>query len=809
MQNTSMKQLRDIPFVMGSIFSIVLVTLLFLNNRIAFSTFEETIFNGVIEEKKQHVAGQVNIVSHEIRYQVATQRKQIDAALKDAINLASGVVNTYLEQKSNAGAAPKLSDVTALLTPLRFSNEQAYFFMFSGEDETILMHPDVPSAIGKSIREFSQSPYIPNRAHPQKVAWNFMGKSKLGYIVYVKEFDAYIGIGRSISGIESEVEKRVSDWISEYRFDETGYIFIVSVEGKILAHINPEMVGIPARYIDLFLNAIENAGKGQSAYVTYNAPFTPEGLKNNLKTSYVQLLPEFGWIVGGGVYLDEAQNIAENHTETFTLLNQSVKEVTGIIAVITILILIAMSYRMSHFVRSLIERYQEVIHSQIEELKQRANQLDTLAYVDNRTGLANRRAFEREFQRWVVMGEQRLYLAFLDVVKLKRINDLYGFDCGDQALNHVATHLRSLEAKGARVYRFAGDEFVLLVPCGAGNECDDIINHIQSTIPNVLNYKGLDLDIKFNVGVAKYPSDSSDMSELIKMAGIALSDVRKRDDQWIEFYNEPIGLQVARDQSLESQLPLALGRNEIQVHFQEQRCSVSGRLHGFEALCRWYSCEFGVVSPMEFISIAERSALIYELDMHVAGLVCEQLPMLDTALDRRDFFVSINMSPISIDQADFVERLNDIVLGHGVDPERVTIEVTENIFLDKDSETLSRLKSLMSYGYKLSLDDFGTGYCSFAYLGELRVDEIKIDRAFVTDMFNDPRSQKLIESLISFAKVDNTVIVAEGVETEEQRLALTQFGVDVQQGYLFAKPMPIDALLRVYAEQNEAQECNV
>ncbi|WP_260258780.1 bifunctional diguanylate cyclase/phosphodiesterase [Vibrio intestinalis] len=809
MQNTSMKQLRDIPFVMGSIFSIVLVTLLFLNNRIAFSTFEETIYNGVIEEKKQHVAGQVNIVSHEIRYQVATQRKQIDTALKDAISLATGVIDTYLAQKSRAGAEPRLRDVISLLAPLRFSNEQAYFFMFSGKDETILMHPGAPNAIGQSIRDFSQSPYVTHSTQPQKVTWNFMGQSKVGYIVYVKEFDAYIGIGRSISGIEKEVEKRVADWISEYRFDETGYIFIVSIEGKILAHIDPDMVGIPARYIDLFLNGIEQSGKGQSAYVTYNAPFTPDGLKNNLKTSFVQLLPEFGWIVGGGVYLDEAQGIAANHTETFTLLNQSVKEVTGIIAVITIVILIAMSYRMSHFVRSLIERYQEVIHSQIEELKQRANQLDTLAYVDNRTGLANRRAFEREFQRWVAMGEQRLYLAFLDVVKLKRINDLYGFDCGDKALSHVATHLRALEEKGAKVYRFAGDEFVLLVPCCVDNGCEDTINHIHSAIPSVLNYKGLDLDIKFNVGVAMYPNDSDDISELIKMAGIALSDVRKRDDRWIEFYNEQIGQQVARDQSLESQLPLAFGRSEIQVHFQQQRCSVSGKLHGFEALCRWYSCEFGMVSPMEFIPIAERSALIYELDMHVTGLVCQQLPQLDHALGQTDFLVSINMSPISIDQADFVERLNKIVLGHGIDPKRITIEVTENIFLEKDSEILSRLRSLMSYGYKLSLDDFGTGYCSFAYLGELRVDEIKIDRAFVTDMFNDSRSQKLIESLISFAKVDNTLIVAEGVETEEQKQALARFGVDVQQGYLFAKPMPIEMLLGSLSEQGEDRECSV
>jgi EAL domain-containing protein (putative c-di-GMP-specific phosphodiesterase class I) len=264
------------------------------------------------------------------------------------------------------------------------------------------------------------------------------------------------------------------------------------------------------------------------------------------------------------------------------------------------------------------------------------------------------------------------------------------------------------------------------------------------------------------------------------------------------FFDKQIDAKVQYDLLLEQELRLALQRNEIQVHYQPQIDAETGTIYGVEALARWQNVSLGIVSPFEFIAVAESNGLIDEIGQFIIQKACqdviEWMPNETSTIK-----LSINISPKQLMKGNFIEMFTECVANCNIEPSRVTVEITENVLINDEIKVSPVLQTLRDLGFSVSLDDFGTGYSSLSYLNNLPINEIKIDRSFIDKLLVSPQSDSLVKAIIAIAESCEMKVVAEGVETKEQYQQLLTYHCDVVQGYYFDRPMPLEELKTRYS----------
>jgi diguanylate cyclase (GGDEF)-like protein len=429
----------------------------------------------------------------------------------------------------------------------------------------------------------------------------------------------------------------------------------------------------------------------------------------------------------------------------------------------------------------------------VEEKLARAAQVEYMAYHDILTGLPNRSFFSKllaQSIREARRHDRQLAVLFLDLDRFKHINDTLGHDAGDQLLQEVAKRLKGCLRESDTVARLGGDEFIVLLPqLEVEKYTTTVAQKILTSLARPFTLNGEEFRITCSIGISAFPHDGADEQTLTKNADIALYKAKEEGKNNFQFYSEKLSATSLERLTLESGLRRALERNEFRLHYQPKREIQSGSVTGMEALLRWQHPDLGVVTPLQFIPLAEETGLIVPIGKWVIRTACLQsiawqkqgLPPLRMA---------VNLTARQFYDRNLLSDLKVILAETGMDPSLLELEINEALLMRDVEKTLHIMTALKSIGIRFAIDDFGIGYSSLSMLKQFPLDTIKIDRSFIRSVQNESEEKDVTKAIIMMGKTLSLTVVAQGVETAEQADFLRQNACDELQGFYFNKPVP-------------------
>ncbi len=410
---------------------------------------------------------------------------------------------------------------------------------------------------------------------------------------------------------------------------------------------------------------------------------------------------------------------------------------------------------------------------------------------DSLTELPNRDYLYHNWNSWVSKLSNSFDMLFIDLDNFKNINDGFGHKFGDAILVEVAKRLSSFFGQGNLVVRQGGDEFIVLMKCIDDDNKEKMLLNLIELISQPYHIDNMEFSIGASLGTAHYPKDAQSLESLMSLADTAMYEAKKRKNAFCVFSSE-MQNKTLRKVDIEHELRNAIKNDELWMVYQPQIKS-DGSVHGVEALVRWKNEKLGFVPPDQFISVAEETGLMPQLGDFIIRRSLEDIQAVQREFKVR-FKLSINISVRQLIEVDFLQKLTKQFELCGFDRSSVTIEITENLFIEDIDYILPLLIAVKEQGMELSLDDFGTGYSSLSMLRKLPINELKVDKSFVDVILNSDEDSAMVKSIIKMGQTLNMSTLAEGVETQEQAELLRSFGCDIFQGYLFAKPLSKDEL---------------
>jgi len=439
-------------------------------------------------------------------------------------------------------------------------------------------------------------------------------------------------------------------------------------------------------------------------------------------------------------------------------------------------------------------------HLDITERKQAEEKIRLLAFHDPLTRLPNRLLLLDRLQQALASstrsGRQGALL-FIDLDNFKIINDTIGHLIGDVLLQQVAERLASSVREGDTVARLGGDEFVVMLEdlseqtIEAAEQTEAVGRKILAKLGQPYQLDAHEVHSSASIGATVFSGDHQRAEELLKQADIAMYQAKKVARSTLRFFDHKMQDSINTRAELEGELHKALDNQQFQLYYQIQVDNACRAL-GAEALIRWIHPDRGLVSPAQFIPLAEESGLILPIGKWVLNTACAQIKAWAHDEQTRNLVLAVNISAQQFRQTDFVDQVRASIECHTVDPNLLKLELTESILLEDIEEAIATMNALKSLGVRLSLDDFGTGYSSLQYLKLLPLNQIKIDQSFVRDIASDPNDAAIVQTIIAMTQALGLDVIAEGVETEEQSEFLDLRGCHAFQGYLFGKPAPIE-----------------
>ena len=440
----------------------------------------------------------------------------------------------------------------------------------------------------------------------------------------------------------------------------------------------------------------------------------------------------------------------------------------------------------------------------ITERKLTESRITRLAYFDGLTGLPNREAFQdrlrSELDRAMREG-RRLAILVMDLDGFKTINDTLGHETGDLVLREAADRLRNVirasdlisrvdvDDADKQLARLGGDEFTALITDMADPRDALVVAHrIGEQMRSPFLVVERDLRLTASIGIALFPDDGDDVATLLKHADTAMYYAKEQGRDNVQYYSAALTERAVQRMNLERDLRAALELGQFQLAYQPQLDTRSGRIESVEALIRWTHPQRGPIPPMDFIPLAERNGLIVPIGEHVLRMACAAAAAWQR--DGQAVRVAVNLSPVQLRHPDLLRTVIDALAESGLAPELLELEMTETAFLEDNASALATLRALRATGLRLALDDFGTGFSSMSYLQRMPLNTIKIDRSFVKGLPLDNDSVSIVRAIVSMAKSLGLEITAEGVETAEQALMLTDMRVEFLQGWYIGRPAP-------------------
>ncbi|MGC3873909.1 bifunctional diguanylate cyclase/phosphodiesterase [Halomonas sp. GXIMD04776] len=617
----------------------------------------------------------------------------------------------------------------------------------------------------------------------------------------------------------------MAEQMAASQIGESGQTFIVNSKGEILLHQDPSQAGK-----HLSAQLLETVWSTDGSQRLLHAFY--QGEPGLLAT---RRLHEGLLLIG---VLPESELLGESQR----LEKVIAWIVLGTVVLMIIALLIAMNFIMVRPLKQLMRAVREIGSGNLtpqlslsskDELGQLAlsfqemgrhlqtsrHKIERLAYHDSLTGLPNRLMFHEYLQHMVALARREdteMAILFLDLDNFKRINDTLGHQVGDQLLKEMATRLTAVLRLEDFIYheaspntseviaRLGGDEFIILLPKIKGaRDAAKIATRILKVIKDPVYLDGHELCIGTSIGISLFPSDSEEVNDLIKYADAAMYHAKEQGRNNFQFYSASQNLVTTELLSLESRLRRALSNNEFELHYQPQIRTETGEITGVEALLRWNDPDQGLVSPDQFIPIAEACGLILPIGEWVLHEACRQSSAWKAA-GLPQVRVSVNVSGIQLQRQELPLIVDWVLADTGLQAEFLELEITETTLMKVNAEVIEHLSIMQRKGITISLDDFGTGYSSLNLLRELPIGKLKIDKCFVQGMLTDPQDAAIVSAILFIARSLGLEATAEGVETREQAIRLAGEKCNQLQGYLLSKPLPADDVAKLLLEGIDA-----
>ncbi|WP_379137451.1 putative bifunctional diguanylate cyclase/phosphodiesterase [Paenibacillus sp. sgz500958] len=436
------------------------------------------------------------------------------------------------------------------------------------------------------------------------------------------------------------------------------------------------------------------------------------------------------------------------------------------------------------------QQYDQLIDNQ-RKLTENEEKMHHLAYHDLLTDLPNKLAlYEHGAVKIAADANTMAALMFVDIDNFKYINDTMGHGFGDRLIVKASERIVDIVSSEGEVYRFGGDEFIILIHPNPMNDADDIhkiAGRLVAGFKEAIEMDNSQLHISLSIGISIYPAHGNDIMELVKRADIAMYKAKEAGKDKIVIFDNPLKDTFTERMNIEKQLYSAMERNEFELFYQPQVDLALNKVTGLEALLRWNSPELGIISPFKFIKIAEDSHFIIPLGTWVLNTACAFLKNLHEQ-GFGHLTMSVNISMLQLLQTDFNELVLDTLRDNKLEPSFLELEITETVLVESYDYVSTKLNELREHQIKIALDDFGTGYSSLSYLTHLPITTLKIDKSFIDSVHTGTSQAALVEQIIMIGKRMNMCVVAEGVEQRVQLKYLQEQGCDKIQGYLFSKP---------------------
>jgi diguanylate cyclase (GGDEF)-like protein/PAS domain S-box-containing protein len=440
--------------------------------------------------------------------------------------------------------------------------------------------------------------------------------------------------------------------------------------------------------------------------------------------------------------------------------------------------------------------------------KQDEQTIRHLAYFDALTGLANRTLFNDRLAQALAHSKRRgargLAIMFLDLDRFKAINDTLGHGAGDELLRLLATRLGTTLREEDTVARLGGDEFLFLFP-----DVDDvedaarIAQKLLAVFQQPFTLGDHEYHVTGSIGISMFPLDGGDAESILRNADTALHRAKMQGGNRYQLYAPAMNALAVKSLILENSLRRAIDRNELKLHYQPMRNLATGGTVAVEALMRWQHPDLNLISPAEFIPIAEETGLIVPMTRWALRTACAQMKNWQREGVPLQS-VSVNVSAYHFQDMNLPAMLDEILRAEQLDGRHLCVELTESVMMDDAEASIATLQELKKLGVKISIDDFGTGFSSLSYLRRLPIDTLKIDQSFVKRISNDSEDAAIVMLIISMAHTLNLGVVAEGVETESQMEFLRANGCNIIQGFLISRPLPVEEITRFLSLSSRA-----
>jgi len=389
-------------------------------------------------------------------------------------------------------------------------------------------------------------------------------------------------------------------------------------------------------------------------------------------------------------------------------------------------------------------------------------------------------------------NQQLVTLLFLDLDDFKKINDSLGHEVGDLLLIEAAKRLKRVVRSVDTVGRLGGDEFIIVLRgLNSPKEAHPIVENLLNQFREMFIIQNRELMLTATIGVALFPNDANNASDLLRKADSAMYDAKSRGRNTYSYYTEQMNQCAQRRLAIEAQIHGALSRQEFSVFYQAKIDIESSKIIGAEALLRWNNPALGNVPPDEFIPIAEQTGNIIGLGKFVLEQAMLQAAVWQRSISK-DIHVAVNLSPRQFRDPQLLDFIKHCLTTYDILPEKLELEITEGVLLSGHNHVEQLLNDISALGIKMAMDDFGTGYSSLSYLRTYPFDVLKIDKSFINEIDSKTKSNALIDAIISMSHALNLQVVAEGIETAQQFKHLKGLGCDIGQGYLFSKPISAD-----------------
>ncbi len=787
------------------ILSVVMTAFVFvftgINNRQA--TFEKEIELEqikLLKQEKQKAMDEVQTMASFLKNTINLQRNQVKEDVRGMVNLASDIIRDIYRNSNHLSDKEIIEKIKESLRDIIFWDGTGYFFIYDFDGKCILLPPN-PSLENKNLYNIqdAKGQYTIRKAIEivkefnegfQEWYWykpneNVM-KKKIGFIKAFTNLNLYIGTARYDEDVLNNIKKNILYLFknSEKRF------FIYDKNGKSILHKN----------ISMSKNNIKLAIKGgkiiSDGFFANNTISIGYDIEKELKsgTFFLMYVPEFEWIIGTGTY---EKNIIQRLKQKKLDIKQSHMDIIKsriLFSFIIIAIMLIITIFFSSKLKQVLIKYQKSLLKQynitLKQQEKLAHNLkhDYLTSLPNRLLLTDR--LEQDIKHFKRTKKQ-VAVIFTDVDKFKIINDSLGHGVGDSILKEIAYRLKHSIRDSDTVARFGGDEFVILIDDFKNiHDIIKIVMKIHKSFTKEIKLENTTHNITLSMGISVFPNDGNSVETLLKNADIAMYKAKDDGGDRYRFFTSKMNEETQKLMEFEKELRIAVKENQFVLYYQPLVESKSGKILGVEALIRWNHPTKGLIFPDQFIGIAEQSSVIIDMGQWIVYESMRQMSEWKSKGYKLKK-MSINISIKQLENETFVKCMIDKLKETSCKAKWIEIEIIERFAMKNITKSIEILNEIRKLDIDIAIDDFGTGHSSLAYLKQLPITKLKIDRVFVKNILNSYEDKAIAESIIALGSGLNLEVLAEGIETEKQREFLTYHNCKQMQGYLFSKPLPV------------------